>query len=197
MSQERQTPDPASEALWLAKWLDEHPRLGSSDGITWRQVPASDADMYSKAAAELRRLAAIPAPEGAQVALEGLFREAIDWGKSYGQRLSLSDTQVSDVCQSFAAQALRAALAAPAKAPCTHGAEHCTNTSCERLGECQYMAAPAPQAPVALTDYQIVRIYEQPELAGTRHESGTAKAIAIARAIERAHGIPAPKEPKA
>lgn len=61
---------------------------------------------------ELR--AAIPAPEGAQAVLEDLFRQAIDWGRSYGQRLSLSDTQVSDVCQSFAAQALRAALAAPA-----------------------------------------------------------------------------------
>lgn len=42
-------------------------------------------------------------------------------------------------------EVIKSALAAPAKAPCTHGAEHCTNTSCERLGECQYMAAPAPQ----------------------------------------------------
>lgn len=75
----------------------------------------------------------------------------------------------------------------------------------EKAGELilSLLAAPAPQAPVALTDDQIVRIHEQPELAGARHESFTAKTIAIARAAIaefcRVNGIPAPqtKEPKA
>lgn len=40
-----------------------------------------------------------------------------------------------------------------------------------------------------LTDEQIARVYETPELAGSFFESGTEKAIAVARAIEAAHGI--------
>lgn len=40
-----------------------------------------------------------------------------------------------------------------------------------------------------LTDEQIARIYETPELAGTQFDNPTEKAIALARAIERAHGI--------
>jgi hypothetical protein len=56
-------PAPAHhEAEYLAKWLDEHPRLASSGGVTWQRVPASDDDLYSKTAAELRRLAAVTAP---------------------------------------------------------------------------------------------------------------------------------------
>lgn len=67
---------------------------------------------------------------------------------------------------------------------------------CKRAREeerAEMKAAPA-QAQQPLIDYEIVRIYECPELAGTLHESGTARAIAIARAIERAHGIGASGE---
>lgn len=68
---------------------------------------------------------------------------------------------------------------------------------CERVGGRLYTRSVTPAAKVApvqpgmvpLTDEQIVRIYERPDLAGTRHASGTEKAIAIARAIEAAHGI--------
>lgn len=63
-----------------------------------------------------------------------------------------------------------------------------------KLWAAMLAAAPtaAPAGLVPLTDYQIACIYDRPELAGTQHESGTEKAIAIARAIEAAHGIQAP-----
>lgn len=65
----------------------------------------------------LAALAATPAPEAAPSAKEGealrlLFLEAIDWRRSYGQRLSLSDVTLQDVAQGYADKAV-AALAAP------------------------------------------------------------------------------------
>ena len=48
---------------------------------------------------------------------------------------------------------------------------------------------PAPPQHKPLTEEEIVRIFETPELAGTRFQTPTLKAIAIARAIERAHKI--------
>ena len=47
----------------------------------------------------------------------------------------------------------------------------------------------APPQRKPLTDEEIVRIFETPELAGTHFQTPTLKAIAVARAIERAHGI--------
>jgi hypothetical protein len=47
----------------------------------------------------------------------------------------------------------------------------------------------APPQRKPLTDEEIVRIFETPELAGTHFQTPTIKAIAVARAIERAHGI--------
>jgi hypothetical protein len=47
----------------------------------------------------------------------------------------------------------------------------------------------APPQRLPLTDEEIVRIFETPELAGTHFQTPTLKAIAVARAIERAHGI--------
>lgn len=49
-----------------------------------------------------------------------------------------------------------------------------------------YLATPQRKP---LTDEEIVRIFETPELAGTHFQTPTLKAIAVARAIERAHGI--------
>ena len=64
-----------------------------------------------------RAPSATPAPEAAPSAKEGealrlLFLEAIDWGRSYGQRLSLSDVTLQDVAQGYADKAV-AALAVP------------------------------------------------------------------------------------
>ena len=53
--------------------------------------------------------------------------------------------------------------------------------------EVLHEAAPPQRLP--LTDEEIVRIFETPELAGTHFQTPTLKAIAVARAIERAHGI--------
>ena len=47
----------------------------------------------------------------------------------------------------------------------------------------------APPQRKPLTEEEIVRIFETPELAGTHFQTPTLKAIAVARAIERAHGI--------
>ena len=48
-------------------------------------------------------------------------------------------------------------------------------------------AAPPQRKP--LTEGEIVRIFETPELAGTHFQTSTLKAIAVARAVEAAHGI--------
>lgn len=55
-------------------------------------------------------------------------------------------------------------------------------------GSVLYLGQPAAPL-VPLTNEQIARIYETSELAGTYFDSATDKAIAVARAIERAHGI--------
>jgi len=47
----------------------------------------------------------------------------------------------------------------------------------------------SPPASKPLTKEQIERIYETPEIAGSCFENATDKAIALARAIEAAHGI--------
>jgi hypothetical protein len=61
-----------------------------------------------------------------------------------------------------------------------------------RIAGAQEQAEPdlslCPQR-LPLTDEEIVRIFETPELAGTHFQTPTLKAIAVARAIERAHGI--------
>jgi hypothetical protein len=47
----------------------------------------------------------------------------------------------------------------------------------------------APPQRKPLTEEEIVRIFETPELAGARFQTSTLKAIAVARAVEAAHGI--------
>lgn len=64
-------------------------------------------------------VAAQPQPQPAQPltgaqeeALRLLFKDAMDWGRSYGQSLSMSDITIQDVSQGFADLAKRA-LTAP------------------------------------------------------------------------------------
>ena len=101
-----------------------------------------------------------------------------------------------------AIEALRAALAEPVQEPVakvelmTTGGNAGLATRIveiddhlrERLRPGQLLYAAPPQRK-PLTEVEIVRIFETPELAGTHFQSPTLKAIAIARAIERAHGI--------
>lgn len=54
-------------------------------------------------------------------ALQALFRDAMDWGRSYGQRLNLTDMTLDDVSMGFAEKA--AALAAPTQADSAPGDE--------------------------------------------------------------------------
>ena len=63
----------------------------------------------------------------------------------------------------------------------------------KKLGQAMSFAASEVVQPkkdfVGLTDEEIKRIYETSELAGSYFENATEKAIAVARAIEAAHGI--------
>jgi hypothetical protein len=58
----------------------------------------------------------------------------------------------------------------------------------------QYPLYTHPPQRKPLTDEEIRRIYETSELAGSYFPTATEKAIAVARAIERAHGIGRSKE---
>lgn len=58
------------------------------------------------------------------------------------------------------------------------------------------LAAPAPQAPVALTDERIAEAARSAHIAFALGKHRTYE-HALTRAVERAHGIPAPKETKA
>jgi hypothetical protein len=52
-----------------------------------------------------------------RAALTALFKDAMDWGRSYGQRLNLSDITVADVSEGYADKALREIYTAAPQAP--------------------------------------------------------------------------------
>jgi hypothetical protein len=78
-----------------------------------------------------------------------------------------------------------AALAEPVQ----QGCDHCNQPlyAAIKCRVCGRVTQAEPGKP--LTEEEIVRIFETPELAGARFQTSTLKAIAVARAVEAAHGI--------
>ena len=139
------------------------------------------------ASARRRREEMTALREAAQQALEALEAFMHDSPRPY------------DAMRGQAAMgALRAALAEPVEEPVAYIHRQGNHWEVSELhlsddekarGWTEEPLYTAPPQRKPLTDEKIVGIFETPELAGTHFPSPTLKAIAVARAIERAHGI--------
>lgn len=137
-----------------------------------------------------------------QDTIESLFREALAWGTVYKEALSdrLWDEMREEMVGKFSARL--AAIPAPEGAlpdAMTYAAARSwavTKEWCRGWDDARAaLAEPAPQAPVALTNEQIEAWWR--DIDGEASRLFIAMLIRFARAIEAAHGIPAPqtKEP--
>lgn len=167
---------------YAAESLREYRRSASFDGEWSGDVEAVKVGHVTHFVAEhgddesgydYRLVTAIPAPEGGErAAFEAAYRDAYKFTCEIQpdkfERTASDDYE--DVTVMVGWRMWRAARAA--------------------------LAAPAPQAPVALTDERIAEAARSAHIAFALGKHRTYE-HALTRAVERAHGIPAPKETKA
>ena len=131
--------------------------------------------------------------EQALETIEGLTRDRLftaEWARVHGATIAALRAALTEPVEPVPQPGVwmhpwppvKAQQAEPVQEPDhTYKLIGCVQHDCE---ECQRRTQRKP-----LTDEEIVRIFETPELAGTHFQTPTIKAIAVARAIERAHGI--------
>lgn len=164
---------------YAAESLREYRRSASFDGEWSGDVEAVKVGHVTHFVAELgddesgydyRLVTAIPAPEGAQEPEPAAWLVTWKGGEHWYCHAHASEMPAVDQARIMGGK-------------------------CEPLYRAA-LAAPAPQAPVALTDERIAEAARSAHIAFALGKHRTYE-HALTRAVERAHGIPAPKETKA